>query len=141
MLFICINFPRQAGKNVTSRDSFWRSLPRPYASVYGLEHRLPTPWISLIVCTPKKDGGTRICVDMRAANQAISHKRHVMPTLSDFKALRNQVNLEIKQAKVSFYRDALDSNEGNSCETWRIINELRRSKRNFFYFKNSCFSN
>ena len=58
MLFICINFPRQAGKDVTSRDSFWRSLPRPYASVYGLEHRLPTPWISLIVCTSKKDGGT-----------------------------------------------------------------------------------
>ena len=42
-----------------------------------------------------------------------------------FKALRNQVNLEIiKQAKVSFYRDALDSNKGNSRETWRIINEL-----------------
>ena len=45
-----------------------------------------------------------------------------------FKALRNQVNLEIKQAKVSFYKNALDSNESNSRETWRIINELR-SKR------------
>ena len=47
-----------------------------------------------------------------------------------FKALRNQVimNFEIKQAKVSFYRDALDSNKGNSRETWRIISELR-SKR------------
>ena len=38
-----------------------------------------------------------------------------------FEALQNQVNFEIKQAKVSFYRDALDSNKGNSHETW-IIN-------------------
>ena len=45
-----------------------------------------------------------------------------------FKALRNEVNFEIKQAKVSFYRDALDSNKGNSRETWRIINELRSKK-------------
>ena len=37
----------------------------------------PTPWISPIVCTPKKDGGTRICVDMRAANQAIKRERHI----------------------------------------------------------------
>ena len=25
----------------------------------------PTPWISPIVCTPKKDGSIRLCVDMR----------------------------------------------------------------------------
>ena len=46
----------------------------------------PSPWISPIVCTPKKDGSIRLCVDMREANQAIERKRHVMPTLSDFKA-------------------------------------------------------
>ena len=46
----------------------------------------PTPWILPTVRTPKKDGGTRICVDIRAANQAISRERHVMPTLSDFEA-------------------------------------------------------
>ena len=45
-----------------------------------------------------------------------------------FKALCNQVNFEINQAKVSFYRDALDLNKGNSHETWQIINQLR-SKR------------
>ena len=46
----------------------------------------PTPWISPIVCVPKKDGGTRICVDMREANNAIIRERHIMPTLDDFKA-------------------------------------------------------
>ena len=45
----------------------------------------PTPWISPIVCTPKKDGGLRICVDMREANIAIERERHLMPTIQDFK--------------------------------------------------------
>jgi hypothetical protein len=49
----------------------------------------PTQWISPIVCTPKKDGGTRICVDMKAANEAIKRERHIMPTLSDFRAEMN----------------------------------------------------
>ena len=62
----------------------------------------PTPWISPIVCTPKKDGGTRICVDMREANQAIQRERHVMPTLQDFKAEVNGSKffskIDLKQA-------------------------------------------
>ena len=62
----------------------------------------PTPWISPIVCTPKKDGGTRVCVDMREANQAIERERHVMPTLQDFKAEVNGSKffskLDLKQA-------------------------------------------
>jgi uncharacterized protein (DUF2249 family) len=31
----------------------------------------PTPWVSPMVAVPKKDGGVRICVDMRLANEAI----------------------------------------------------------------------
>ena len=45
----------------------------------------PTPWISPIVCTPKKNGGLRICVDMCEANAAIERERHFMPTIQDFK--------------------------------------------------------
>ncbi len=44
----------------------------------------PTPWVSPIVCIPKKDGGTRICVDMQEANRAIQRERHILPTLNDF---------------------------------------------------------
>ena len=49
----------------------------------------PTPWVSLIVCIPNKEGGTCICVDMREANSAIKRKRHIMPTLNDFEAAVN----------------------------------------------------
>ena len=43
----------------------------------------PTPWVSPIVAVPKKDGGVRICVDMRAANEAIKRVRHHIPTVED----------------------------------------------------------
>ena len=62
----------------------------------------PTPWTSPIVATPKKDGGIRICVDMREANQAIERERHTMPTLQDFKAEVNGAKffskIDLKQA-------------------------------------------
>ncbi len=43
----------------------------------------PTPWVSPIVAVPKKDGGVRICVDMRQANDAIKRVRHLIPTVED----------------------------------------------------------
>ena len=49
----------------------------------------PTPWISPIICTPKKDNSIHICVDMRAPNQAIEREGHIMPTIQDFKAEAN----------------------------------------------------
>ena len=42
----------------------------------------PTPWVSPIVVAPKKTG-IRICVNMRAANQAIERERHPVPTVKD----------------------------------------------------------
>ena len=43
----------------------------------------PTPWVSPIVAVPKKDGGVRICVDMRLANEAFKRVRHPIPTVDD----------------------------------------------------------
>ena len=43
----------------------------------------PTPWVSPIVAVPKKDGGVRICVDMRQANEAIKRVRHPIPSVDD----------------------------------------------------------
>jgi hypothetical protein len=43
----------------------------------------PTPWVSPLVIIPKKNGGVRVCVDMRMANQAIKRKRHPMATVDD----------------------------------------------------------
>jgi len=41
-----------------------------------------TSWVSPIVVAPKKTG-IHICVDMRAANQAIERERHPVPTVED----------------------------------------------------------
>ena len=62
----------------------------------------PTPWISPIVCTPKKAGGLLLCVDMREATTAIQRERHLMPSIADFKEEVNNYRyfskLDIKQA-------------------------------------------
>ena len=47
-----------------------------------------------------------------------------------FKKCRNLVNNEIKKAKELYYRRALDENEGNSRQTWTIVNELTSRKTN-----------
>ena len=69
----------------------------------------PTLWISPIGSVPKKDGGTRIYVDMREANNAIIRERQVMPTLDDFQAAMNGLKyfskIDLKQA----YHPVLES--------------------------------
>lgn len=47
-----------------------------------------------------------------------------------FKKCRNLVNNEIKKAKELYYKRALDENEGNSRQTWKIVNELTSRKTN-----------
>ena len=48
------------------------------------EAKGPTPWVSPIVCVPKPGSDDiRLCVDMRAANQAIERERHITPTINE----------------------------------------------------------
>ena len=42
-----------------------------------------TPWVSPVVAIPKKNGGVRLCVDMRMPNTAIQRERHPSPTVDD----------------------------------------------------------
>ena len=43
----------------------------------------PAPFVSPLVIVPKKDGGVRLCVDMRTLNKAIRGERHPTPTIDD----------------------------------------------------------
>ena len=52
-----------------------------------------------------------------------------------FKKWHNLVNNEIKKAKELYYKRALDENEGNSHQTWRIVNELTSRKTDDFCIK------
>ena len=39
--------------------------------------------VSPLVIIPKKNGGVRLCIDMRRANKAINRERHPSPTVDD----------------------------------------------------------
>ena len=41
----------------------------------------PTPWVSVLVPIPKKDGDVRICVDMRQANKTVQREGFPMPNI------------------------------------------------------------
>ena len=43
----------------------------------------PTTWVSPLVVVPKQDGDTRMCTDMRRANEAIIRERHYIPTVEE----------------------------------------------------------
>ena len=45
-----------------------------------------------------------------------------------FKQSRNQLNIDIRLAKATYYKDALHENEGDSRQTWRVVNELTSRK-------------
>ena len=45
-----------------------------------------------------------------------------------FKHSSNQLNIDIRLAKKTYYKDAQHENEGDSRQTWRIVNELTSRK-------------
>ena len=48
----------------------------------------------------------------------------------NYKQICNSVNNAIRQAKKSYYTNALHDNEGNSRTTWRVVNDLTSRKSN-----------
>ena len=43
----------------------------------------PTGWVSPLTCVTKPDGETRVCIDLRTANEAIKRVHHPIPTITD----------------------------------------------------------
>ena len=44
---------------------------------------MPTPWISLMVVVPKKNGKLRICLDPMDLNRALQQENYPMPKIEE----------------------------------------------------------
>ena len=44
---------------------------------------MPTPWISLMVVVPKKNGKLCICLDPMDLNRALQQENYSMPTIEE----------------------------------------------------------
>ena len=89
----------------------------------------PTPWVSPIVITPKKNNDIRICVDMRLPNQAIKRTRHYMPTIDDIMSRLNGATVFTKLDLNKGYHQLELSEESRNITTFTTHVGLRRYKR------------
>ncbi len=91
----------------------------------------PTPWISPIVIVPKPNNPDeiRICIDMRAVNQAIIRERHVIPTIDDIVADLNGCKVFSKIDLKQGYHQILLHPESRSLTTFSSHIGLWRYKR------------
>ena len=93
----------------------------------------PTPWVSPIVCVPKKQQGeVRICVDMREANKAIGREKHPMPTLDDLIADLNGATVFSKLDLTQAYHQLELDESSRYITTFSTHVGLHRYKRLLF---------
>ena len=68
-----------------------------------------TPWVQLILAVSQKDGGVKMCVDMRLPKEAIQRVRHPIPTVNDISVKLNGpkyiTKLNLPQAYQQFVLD------------------------------------
>jgi hypothetical protein len=83
----------------------------------------PTPWCAGIVCTPKKNGDIRICVDLRQLNQSVQREVYPLPTIDD-------LLVQTTNAKVL---SKLDANSG----FWQIPLSRQSSSHHIFNMRGS----
>ena len=92
----------------------------------------PTPWVSPIVCAPKKNGDIRLCVDMRRANKAVKRERHPMPTIDDvLHEMTGAVFFSKLDLTQSFHQIELDE-KSRSLTTFATHKGLYRYRRLMF---------
>ena len=86
----------------------------------------PTPWVSPLVFTPKKDGDVRLCVDMRMANRAIQRERHPSSTVDDLVHKLNGATVFSKLDLRAGYHQLLLDEESRYITTFETHKGLRR---------------
>ena len=92
----------------------------------------PTPWLNALVIVPKGEDQIRLCVDMRAANNAITITRYPTPTVDD-------LMIKLKGAKVftkldltsAFYQLELTP-ESRMITAFQTDTRIKRFKRLIF---------
>lgn len=65
----------------------------------------PTPWVSSMVVTQKKDGRVRICLDPQQLNKAIMRSHYPLPTIEEVTTrLTNAKVFSVLDAKTGFWQ-------------------------------------
>ena len=88
-----------------------------------------TAWVSPLVVAPKKNGGVRLCVDMRMPNKAIQRERHPSPTVDDLVTNLNGATVFSKLDLKAGYHQIPLVEESRHITTFVTHKGLRRYTR------------
>lgn len=97
----------------------------------------PTDWVSPLVPIRKKDGSLRLCVDLRAVNQAVRTENYPMPNIENALAsIRGAAMLSTVDLESAFYHLELDP-ESRNVSTFTTRSGLYRFTRLVFGIKSA----
>ena len=92
----------------------------------------PTPWVNPIINVLKRDGGIRLCIDMRRANEAIIRERHPIPTVDEIlQGLNGSTVFTELDLKLGYHQLELDE-KSRTITTFTTDAGLYRYKRLLF---------
>ena len=92
----------------------------------------PTSWVNPLVVVEKPNGNTRICLDMRQANQAIVREQHPVPTVEEtLQEMSHAKVLSRLDLNMAFHQIELHP-DSRDITTFAAPNGLYRYKRLLF---------
>ena len=92
----------------------------------------PTGCLNELTYQPKKDGGVRICVDMRAANRAIACEKHAMPNIEEVLSQVNGMRFFAKIDLRSAFEQVELAPESRRISRFRTADGIFQYRRLFF---------
>ena len=92
----------------------------------------PTGWLNELTYQPKKDGGVRICVDMRAANRAIACEKHAMPNVEEVLSRVNGMRFFAKIDLRSAFEQVELAPDSRRISRFRTADGIFQYRRLFF---------
>ena len=92
----------------------------------------PTPWLNPLVIVPKGDQNIKMCVDMHAANKAITRTRYPTPTVDDLLTKPKSSKILTKLEMTSAFHEIETDQDSRFLTAFQSETRIKHFKRLIF---------